>query len=101
MARALKFRIVSVLSEWTKLLYFQNPEDEIEKLSKFLEVKVDKELIADIAEKCSFSRMKKEKDPMENKAEWKDGQPGMYRKGENIILTCPCDVDTPPPLYQP
>ena len=47
---------------------------------------MDRELIADIAEKCSFSTMKKEKDPMENKAEWKDGQPGMYRKGECVIL---------------
>ena len=47
---------------------------------------MDKDLIADIAEKCSFSTMKKEKDPMENKAEWKDGQPGMYRKGEFISL---------------
>ena len=62
--------------------FFQNPEDEIEKLSKYLEVKVDRELIVDIAEKCSFSSMKKEKDPMEDKSEWRDGQPGMYRKGE-------------------
>ena len=34
-----------------------------------------------IADNCEFSKMKKEKDPMENKAEWKDGQPGVFRKG--------------------
>ena len=46
---------------------------------------MDRELIADIADKCSFNNMKKEKDPMENMAEWKDGQPGMYRKGMRIL----------------
>ena len=47
---------------------------------------MDRELIADIAEKCSLSTMKKDKDTMENKAEWKDGQPDMYRKGENMSV---------------
>ena len=48
-------------------------------------MKTDRELIEDIVEKCDFSKMKKEKDPLENKEEWRDGQPGMYRKG-NIII---------------
>ena len=61
----------------------QNPIEEVERLSKFLDVKADKDLIEDIAEKCSFSSMKKEKDPMEDKDQWKGGQPGMYRKGNN------------------
>ena len=44
-------------------------------------MKADQELIESIVEKCDFSKMKKEKDPLENKSEWRDGVPGMYRKG--------------------
>ena len=61
--------------------HLQNVIEEIEKLSNFLNIKVDRDLIEDIAKKCDFSNMKKEKDPMEDASEWKDGQPGMYRKG--------------------
>ena len=50
-------------------------------------MKADKELIASIVEKCDFSKMKKEKDPLENKSEWRDGVPGMYRKGN--VQNCP------------
>lgn len=60
----------------------KNVIEEIEKLSNFLNIKVDRDLIEDIAKKCDFSYMKKEKDPMEDASEWKDGQPGMYRKGQ-------------------
>ncbi|XP_053376085.1 sulfotransferase 1A2-like isoform X2 [Mercenaria mercenaria] len=55
---------------------------EITKISEFLGLKTDPTLIREIAEKCEFSNMKKEKDPLENSAEWKDGKPGMYRKGQ-------------------
>ncbi|KAL4224388.1 hypothetical protein ACF0H5_017840 [Mactra antiquata] len=55
---------------------------EITKLSKFLGLKTDDKLIEEIADKCEFSKMKKEKDPLEDAAGWKDGQPGMYRKGQ-------------------
>lgn len=55
---------------------------EITKLSEYLGLKTDKRLIEEIAEKCEFSNMKKEKDPLENMADWKDGKPGMYRKGQ-------------------
>lgn len=56
---------------------------EITKLSEFLGLKSDKKLVEEIAEKCEFGNMKKEKDPLENTADWKGGQPGMYRKGIN------------------
>ncbi|XP_060567602.1 sulfotransferase 1C2-like isoform X2 [Ruditapes philippinarum] len=55
---------------------------EITKISEFLGLKSDPKLISEIAEKCDFSNMKKEKDPLENASEWKDGKPGMYRKGQ-------------------
>lgn len=55
---------------------------EIRKLSEFLGLKTDPGLMEAIADKCEFSNMKKEKDPLENKSEWKGGQPGMYRKGQ-------------------
>ena len=74
------------------LFILQNPVEEIDKLSKFLDVKVDTELTEDIAEKCSFSSMKKEKDPMENKDEWKEGQPGMYRKGNRTVFAYTADI---------
>jgi len=60
----------------------QDSVKEIKKVSDFLGLKRDDRLIEEIADKCEFSKMKKEKDSMENKAEWKDGQPGMYRKGQ-------------------
>ena len=44
-------------------------------------MKTDQKLLESIVEKCDFSEMKKEKDALENKSEWRDGQPGMYRKG--------------------
>ena len=64
------------------LFLFKKPIEEVEKLAKFLEVKAERNLVEDIVDKCDFSKMKKEKDPMEVKAEWRDGQPGMYRKGD-------------------
>ncbi|WAR03194.1 ST1B1-like protein [Mya arenaria] len=59
-----------------------DPVKEIEKLSGFLGLKTSKALAAEIAEKCDFQSMKREKDPLENTADWKGGQPGMYRKGQ-------------------
>lgn len=50
-------------------------------------LKTDPKLIEEIAEKCEFSNMKKEKDPLEGPEGWKDGKPGMYRKG-NICIDC-------------
>lgn len=39
--------------------------------------------------------MKKEKDPLENTADWKGGQPGMYRKGNQkcnfSLITLKCE----------
>lgn len=55
---------------------------EITKISDFLGLKTDPRLAEEIANKCSFDQMKKEKDPLENTVDWKDGQPGMYRKGQ-------------------
>lgn len=60
---------------------FQDSVTEIQKISEFLELKSDQTLIEEIAEKCEFSNMKKEKDPLEDSSGWKDGKPGMYRKG--------------------
>ncbi|XP_052218442.1 sulfotransferase 1A1-like isoform X2 [Dreissena polymorpha] len=59
-----------------------DPISEIGRLSVFLGLKSSTELIAEIADKCDFSAMKKEKDPLENTKGWKDAKPGMYRKGQ-------------------
>ncbi|XP_052218476.1 sulfotransferase 1A1-like isoform X2 [Dreissena polymorpha] len=59
-----------------------DPISEIGRLSEFLGLKSSPELIAEIADKCDFSAMKKEKDPLENTKDWKDAKPGMYRKGQ-------------------
>ena len=50
-------------------------------MAKFLDVECDKEFLKKVEDMCSFEKMKKDKDKIENKDEWKDGQPGMYRKG--------------------
>ncbi|KAL3857295.1 hypothetical protein ACJMK2_011980 [Sinanodonta woodiana] len=57
---------------------------EIKHLARFLGVKEDEELIKSIAEACDFERMKKEKTPLEiaTADEWRDKEPGMYRKGQ-------------------
>jgi hypothetical protein len=31
--------------------------------------------------------MKTDKDPLEDKAEWKNGEPGMYRKGKRGLTS--------------
>ncbi|XP_052259749.1 sulfotransferase 1B1-like isoform X1 [Dreissena polymorpha] len=59
-----------------------DPISEIGRLSEFLGFKSSPELIAEIAEKCEFSAMKKEKDPLENTTDWKDAKPEMYRKSQ-------------------
>lgn len=50
-------------------------------MNDFLGLKSSAELMAEIAERCDFASMKRDKDVLENLSEWKDGQPGMYRKG--------------------
>ncbi|XP_062588049.1 sulfotransferase 1B1-like [Saccostrea cucullata] len=59
----------------------QSPEHEIRNLAEFLAVSCSSDLSHDISAQCSFLVMKEEKDPLEDITEWKDGEPGMYRKG--------------------
>ncbi|KAL5016124.1 hypothetical protein ScPMuIL_005713 [Solemya velum] len=56
--------------------------NEIKRLAKFLEIKDDMDLFEGISAECDFKKMKTDKDPLEIKEEWRDGLPGMYRKGE-------------------
>ena len=44
----------------------------------------------EIADKCEFQKMKKEKNIMENKEEWLNGEPGMYRKGKVTVKRDNC-----------
>lgn len=54
---------------------------EIGRLATFLKTEGTETLYKDIADQCNFKKMKREKDPLEDTAEWKDDKPGMYRKG--------------------
>lgn len=55
---------------------------EITKLARFLGTEVSDELIQNIDSLCQFDAMKKEKNVTEDVTEWRDNNPGMYRKGE-------------------
>ncbi|KAK3084922.1 hypothetical protein FSP39_021506 [Pinctada imbricata] len=59
----------------------KNPEVQVKRIAEYLGKAASQELIKDIVDLCSFKKMKKEKDPLEDLNEWKDKQPGMYRKG--------------------
>lgn len=60
----------------------QNSIEEIRRVAKFLDIDASNDLIKDINDLCSFDKMKKEKNKHEIAADWKDNQPGMYRKGQ-------------------
>jgi hypothetical protein len=60
----------------------QDNKSEIRNLAKFLEVEVDENLVRDIDDLCSFDKMKGDKNKHEDPTEWKNKQPGMYRKGK-------------------
>lgn len=60
----------------------QNSLNEVKRLAKFLEVDLDESVLKQIDEMCQFDKMKKEKNKNENPDEWKDKEPGMYRKGQ-------------------
>ncbi|KAK3093124.1 hypothetical protein FSP39_011381 [Pinctada imbricata] len=68
------------------MMYYEDMKEngmrEIQRLAKFLEVDRDEKFIREVDELCQFDRMKKDKDKIENADEWKNGQPGMYRKGQ-------------------
>lgn len=74
---------VSLLDSYSSTLHgiFQSPQTEVKHLADFLEISCSNNLARDISAQCSFSIMKKDKDPLEDMAEWKNGEPGMYRKG--------------------
>ncbi|XP_060074359.1 sulfotransferase 1B1-like [Ylistrum balloti] len=55
---------------------------EVTRIAKFLEVDCDQAFLQEVTDLCHFDRMKKEKVNMEEIDSWKDGQPGMYRKGD-------------------
>ena len=59
----------------------QDSVSEILRLAKFLEVEASEDLVKAIDDLCSFDKMKKEKNKHEDVNEWKDKEPGMYRKG--------------------
>ncbi|KAJ8308661.1 hypothetical protein KUTeg_013535 [Tegillarca granosa] len=56
--------------------------ETVKRLAKFLEVDLDESVLKQIDEMCQFDKMKKEKNKNENPDEWKDKEPGMYRKGQ-------------------
>ena len=41
----------------------------------------DKEFLRKVEDMCQFDKMKKDKAKIENMDIWKEGEPGMYRKG--------------------
>lgn len=60
----------------------QDPIREVKRLCEFLEKDIELQVLRDIVHLCDFNKMKKDKDPLEDLDEWKDQQPGMYRKGK-------------------
>ncbi|XP_063429481.1 sulfotransferase 1B1-like [Mytilus trossulus] len=60
----------------------QNSLNEIKRIAKFLEIEATDDLVQKIDDLCSFEKMKKEKNKHEDVNEWKDKEPGMYRKGQ-------------------
>ncbi|XP_048732222.2 sulfotransferase 1B1-like isoform X2 [Ostrea edulis] len=67
------------------VLYEDMKEDslrEIKRLADFLKVDVSDEMVRKIDSLCHFDKMKKEKNVNEDPSEWRDNNPGMYRKGQ-------------------
>lgn len=63
------------------IFYFKDTIKEMTRLSEFLGLNSDPKLMREISDACDFHTMKREKDSMENLEHWKDGVPGIYRKG--------------------
>ena len=63
--------------------HVQDPEGTVQKLAKFLQVKADDQLCADIAKACSFGKMKEADKKKELPEHFKDNFPEMYRKGQS------------------
>ena len=85
---------ISFCTENEAFLIFQEPVNEIEKLARFLDVSYTKQLLSDIADKCSFDKMKTVQRPysknkvheaMRNIPEGEDFEKirTLYRKGKN------------------
>ncbi|XP_069116803.1 sulfotransferase 1B1-like [Argopecten irradians] len=56
---------------------------EVTRIAKFLEVDCDQAFLQEVTDLCHFDKMKKEKNALEEQVDgWKDGKPGMYRKGD-------------------
>ena len=55
----------------------------MQKLAKFLQVKADDQLCADIAKACSFGKMKEADKKKELPEHFKGNLPKMYRKGQS------------------
>lgn len=72
---------LNTLNLCKSLFPLQSTEEEIKRLAEFLGVGCNSQLSQEICEMCSFSVMKQDKDPLEDASEWKQGEPGMYRKG--------------------
>lgn len=68
------------------VIYYEDMKEdsntEITKLAGFLGTEVSDELIRNIDSLCQFDAMKKEKNVTEDVTEWRDNNPGMYRKGQ-------------------
>ncbi|OWF35184.1 sulfotransferase family cytosolic 1B member 1-like [Mizuhopecten yessoensis] len=58
-----------------------NPLREIERIAAFLEVPCDVMFLERVAQLCNFNEMKRDKEPLEDAEDWRDGKPDMYRKG--------------------
>lgn len=64
---------------------FQTPEKEIAKLAKFLDVPYNDDFVSEIADKCSFSKLKTHK--LDGTAEYaKNFESTLFRKGEFIVI---------------
>jgi hypothetical protein len=68
--------------------FFQDPVSEIQKLAEYLEVTCSREVIVDIAEKCSFQNLKAASENVKDHREMQDISKNVglklsdfYRKG--------------------
>ncbi|XP_061172334.1 sulfotransferase 1B1-like [Saccostrea echinata] len=68
------------------VLYYEDMKEdsikEIKRLAGFLNVEASDELVTQINSLCQFDKMKNEKNSGEDLSEWRDNNPGMYRKGQ-------------------
>lgn len=67
------------------LISVQDPQAQIHKLAAFLGIGENLELYREIIDKCSFQKMKHAKSSCDDeveKADWREGKPMMYRKGD-------------------